>query len=519
MLPEAVAEFTRHWMNADWLRSEDSLHSIRERMLALKRDSQRQPPLARRKFVEFPSSGIYPPGLYLPQSLGIRISRLLSDRVYVWFYSARVCNALCAVLLIFLALRLAPGYELLLLLPAVLPMSLSQMATVSSDASIFGLTTLFIALCIRFLNKDNFLIRSGLVLSLLLLVMGKPVHLALGLLLLLAHKRLGWRRAISFCLLAVGVAIIFYAGWSFVIKRFFSLAGEAHGQNPAAQIHFITLHPISFLRVLLVTLRHGAVFLSREMIGVLGWEVLVFPAWFYLAVACLLAIILFIVFFNCKKVGVFNLAVGSLAASGLVMGVLLAAYILWTPPRFHFIIRLQGRYFIPALAILATLSPPFSRLSWPSRVTLAISTIGCLLLSAYFTVRMLDHYYFPRSIFLEKNIHDVFKIVPDQSCSASEENVLDSWLDWVITGTSTTPGEFRVLATTEDGTIVGESDPALAGADFPYVLLPGSSRSRWRLHVWLLNRNASLRFWLVRGNSACSFGSELHFKPIAMPDA
>ena len=209
-----------------------------------------------------------------------------------------------------------------------------------------------------------------------------------------------------------------------------------------------------------------------------------------------------------------------MAATGLVLGVLLAAYILWTPPGFKFIIQLQGRYFLPALGILAILSPPFLRLNRSSRVALAVSATGCVLLSAYFTVRMLDHYYFPRSTLLEKNIHDVFTIVPDQSSSeASEGAVLESWLDWVITGTSTSPGKFRVLATTEDGAIVGESDPALAGADFPYVLRPGSSRSRWRLHVWFLKGNANMRFWLVRGNSACSFGSELHFTPIPMPDA
>ena len=421
VLPEAVAEFTRHWMNSDFLRSEDSLHSIRERMLALRRDSQTQPPLARQRFVEFPSAGIYPPALYLPQSLGIRIARLFSDRVYVWFYSARVCNAFCTILLIFLALRLAPGFELLLLVPAVLPMSLSQLATVSSDASIFALTTLFIALCIRFLNRDSFLIRLGLILSLLLLVMGKPVHLALGLLLLSAYKRLGWRRAISFCLLAAGVAVTCYAGWSLVIKRFLSLAGEGHGQNPTAQIHFIIAHPLSFARVLLVTLKDGRIFLSKEMIGVLGWEVLAFPTWFYLAVACLLVIILFVVFFHCKKAGLFNLVIGSVAAIGLVLGVLLAAYILWTPPGFKFIIRLQGRYFLPALGILAILSPPFFRLNRSSRVVLAVSATGCLLLSAYFTVRMLDHYYFPRSTLLEKNIHDVFTIVPS-SVVASTRN-------------------------------------------------------------------------------------------------
>jgi uncharacterized membrane protein len=519
VLPEAVANFVRHWMDTDSLRSQDALHTIRERMRAIESDSQTQASIAKKRFVEFPSAGIYPPSLYIPQSIGIRVARFFSDKVYVWFYSARIWNAVCAVFLIFLALRIAPQHHFLLMLPAVLPMSLVQIASLSNDASIIALTILFVALCIRFLVEDNFLIRLALVLCLFLLVTGKPVHLALGVLLLTAHKRLGWRRAVSFCSIAVGFAVVSYFCWSYLVRPFIALAGEGHGQNPSAQVRFIIAHPILLAKVVLSTLKHYGPHFFEGTVGALGSEALSLPTWFYFATGYLIAAILLIILLNFKEVALPNLVWGSFAGAGLVLGVLLAGYVLWNPPAASKINQIQGRYFLPALPLLAFIAPPLSKLSVISRIGLTVASIGYLLLSVYLTVRIVDHYYFPRSTLLGKNVHSLFSEVPDHSCPASLGDVFDTWLELVISGRTEMPGNFRVLVTAEDGTVLGESDPVLAGADFPYVLLPGSSRSRWRVHMWYINKNTSARLWLIHGNSACSFGPKLHFKSILMPDA
>jgi uncharacterized membrane protein len=520
VLPQAVADFVRRWMNTDTLRSEEiTSRTVGQRIHALDKASYSEAPIEKRKFVEFPSAGVYPPALYIPQSVGIRFARLFTDKVYVWLYSARVFNSLSAILLIFVALRVAPQHEFLLMLPAIVPISLSQFASVSSDASIIGLTILFIALCIRFTNEDDRLIRIGLIVSLLFLVLGKPVHLPLAFLLLMSYKRLGWRRAISFFVLAVGIAGVSYITWSYLVRPFIAMAGEGHGQDPPAQVHFVVAHPISLMKVVAVTLKKDGFQLSKQLIGVLGWEVLSLPAWFYVMALGVAALVLFIIIRHRKQVAMANLILGCCAAVALFASVLLAAYILWNPPASPTIIRLQGRYFLPAMAVIAVLAPPFFSLRRSSRIALAASTISFLLLSAYFTVRTLNHYYFPQCELLGRNIYDTLDRKPDHSCPASFESVHDSWLEWIITGKTVRPNDSKVIAVADDGTILGESDPALTGADLPYWLLPGSSRSRWRLHVWYLNRFDHLQLWLVRGNSACSFGPTLQFTPITMPDA
>jgi hypothetical protein len=403
-------------------------------------------------------------------------------------------------------------------------MSWALIASLSSDASIISLSVLFVALCIRFLSEGGLLTRFGLVLCLLLLVLGKPVHLAFGLLLLAAHPRLGWRRAISFCGIAMGIAVISYLWWFWLVRPFITIAGEIHGQNPSAQVRFIIAHPISFIRVMLVTLHQDAGHLIREVIGVLGWEALALPRCFYIAMFGLGVLIFAVILVNLKQTILSRFILSSFAGLGLAIGVLLAAYILWSPPEAPTIVRLEGRYFLPGLAVIALVSPPIFRFTTFSRIVLAIASIGYLIFSAYLTVRILDHYYFPRSILVGKNMHGFFNDLPSQSCPASvQEDAIESgatsWFDWVITGTTANHGSFRVIVATDDGRILGESDPVLTGADFPFVLLPGSSRSRWRMHIWYLNKFENARLWLIRGNTACSFGPQLEFTPVPLPDA
>lgn len=478
MLPAAVFDFVRDAFTTEYLR----LHTIRERMEVFERASRLEPPLTQKKFVPFPTAAIYPPALYLPQATGIRIARLFSDKVYLWFYCARVFNAVCAVFLVFLALRIAPQRQFLLMLPAVLPMSLYQMGSISSDASIIAVAILFVALCIRFLTADSTLIRFGLVLCLFILVLGKPVHLALGLLLLAAYRRLGWRRAILFCGIAMSLAGSFYILWLYLVKPFMLLAGEGHGR-PAAQIQFIMAHPVSFMKVVVVTLKDDGRDIVQQLIGYFGWVELPLPPWFYKITAGLAALIISLIIVNRKKVDYPNALIGSLAAASLSAAVMIAGYVMWNKPASPQIEMIQGRYFIPILPIAALVAAPLLQFDGFSRMLLVVSSLSFLLLSEYSTIRIAYHYYFPHSAMAGQNINALFKEVPDQACPAWSESSKEGSFWHVESGRTDGLKTFRVLFVGDDGTILNESDPALIGAEFSYELLPRSSHSRRRISI------------------------------------
>jgi uncharacterized membrane protein len=510
MLPIAESEFVRDKMSTDFLRKEDGLRTIPARLAALDLAARGQVPLSEQRFAAFPGATVYAPALYLPQAIGIRLAALFSNKAYIFFYSARVFNAITAVILIFLALYLAPTHQHLLLIPAVLPMSLYQFSSVSSDAGIIALSVLFVALCILFLSVDGFPIRAGLLACVFLLTLGKPVYLPAALLLLAAHKRLGWRRAILFCSGVITVSGAAYLFWSYTARAFFATAlPDAPGRNPAMQIHSITAHPASVMNVFLTTLSHHGWPIVGDMIGCFGWLALPLPIWLYKAAVGTGIAILACLFLNRTAVQRSCFVWGCLAALSVLLAVCLASYVLWTPPGSIEVHGIQGRYLLPVLAIFAFVAPPLSRFHGPSRVFVRVLTVGFFLLSAFWTVRIVDHFYFPRSKVLGQNVYKLYDQASVQSCPASIEGVIPSWFSVVETGRAAAhDSKYRVVLAEENGTIVGESDSVLIEAE----------PSQWRVSMWTPGGVERIHSWFIVGKSACAFG-DIEVRPHRMPSA
>lgn len=522
LLPAAAVDFVRDKMNPEYYRNEDRLHSIAARLRALNAAAQHQAPLSQQEFGVFPGSAIYFPALYLPQTVGIRLARLFTYKVYLWFYAARVANAVTAIGLIFLALLLARGYRLVLLIPAILPMSLYQISSVSSDAEFISVSILFVALSIRFVGSDGRALRGALIACLFLLTLGKPVYLPFALLLLPAYKRLGWRRAILFCAGVIAFCSCAYVAWSYFVRPIFAMAArDFESRNPSAQVGYILTHPVGFL----IALRHTVIWDSstmiRSMIGDFGWVGMPLPLWFYHLTYGFFAIILLCLFLNWKQIRISKFLSGGFAAAGALLAIALAGYVLWCPVGSNVIGQLQGRYFIPVLAILAFFFPAMDRIGRRSRRGLAVLVLGFFALSAFTTVRTVKHYFFPQAALDGQNVYALFRDVSGQSCPASAgPSVTLGWVSTVGRGTARVDGRFRVLLANKNGTILGESDPALTGSEFPYDLLPGASHSKWLVHIWTVNRQpTTLRYWLIRGNTACTFGPVINLKPYQIPSA
>lgn len=517
-LPAAAPDFVRDKMTPEYFRKQDQLHTVGQRLRALDQAAQTQAPLSEKRFAPFAGATIYPPALYLPQAVAIRFARLFSNKVYVWFYSARLLNASVAVLLIFFALRLAPAHQLALMIPAILPMSLYQISSISTDAAIIAVSILFVALCVRFLESDGALMRIALVACLLLLTTGKPVYLPFGLLLLAAYKRLGWLRAIFFSSVATAVAAGAYIAWSYLVRQFIPLAGgDFPGHNPSAQIHFTVAHPMGFASVLLNTLQWDA---RQIILQVIGWfSEVPLPPWFYKAAYAFAAALLLLILLNFMRNDISRIVTGALAVASILAAIFLASFVLWTPVGSMRILQLQGRYLLPVVAILAFFVPSLNQLRSVSGKVLTVLVLGFFVLSTFTTIRILNHYFFPESKLLGKTIRDLFAERSDPSCPATVSLEYHGWFSSVADGRAETRDDFRVLITNETGTILAESDPVLAGVDFPYYLLPGSSRSRWLVRFWTPNRFGTLHYWLVDGKDACIFGPELKLAPYHIPEA
>jgi hypothetical protein len=262
------------------------------------------------------------------------------------------------------------------------------------------------------------------------------------------------------------------------------------------------------INVLLATLKHQGWTIIGETIGFFGWLALSLPTWFYEIAFAMGAAVFWCLLLNHNAVRRVYFVWGGLAALSTLLAVCLGSYVLWTPPGSPEVVGIQGRYLIPAFLLLLFMAPPLNRVSMSSRAFVCALTIGFFLLSAFWTVRIVDHYYFPRSELLGQNVYKLYKISSATSCPASIESLLPSWFSEVATGQATAheSGYHVVLAKT-DGLILGESDPVLIGG----------GPAQWRANMWNPNSAEGIDSWLIQGNSACIFG-HVDLRPRPIPD-
>lgn len=97
------------------------------------------------EFVDFPSMAVYTPVSYVPQAIGIRLSRLFSDSAILALYSGRLITLICWIIALFYAIRITPIFKWLFVALALLPMSVFIHASVSADTITNAVAFLLIA--------------------------------------------------------------------------------------------------------------------------------------------------------------------------------------------------------------------------------------------------------------------------------------------------------------------------------------------------------------------------------------
>jgi hypothetical protein len=303
-------------------------------------------------FIPFADEMIYNPIYYVPQAAGIALARVFSPHVYTWFYAARVVNALCAVLLVFVALLLSRPQQVILATIAILPMCLTQMASISPDACLIGGSILFVSLCLR-LRERHGRATEWICLALgIWLMMGRPVLFPAALLPLVARHRIGNRKALGLCfamwVIAGGISLL----WARQVTDVFPPVAAIWHSDPAQQIHYLESSPFHLGPILANTAAKNSQLLSVELVGVLGWLSLRLPRWYYEFYADASLVIL-LLFFSLRRIFSWSGLIVIGAALAYIAAVLVSIYVLFSPPGSPTVENLQGRYFIPVLAFLA----------------------------------------------------------------------------------------------------------------------------------------------------------------------
>ena len=342
------------------------------------------------------------PQYRLPAVLGIMVGKALGLSGYVTFMLGRLLNALYAVVLISLAVRLAPVGKNALMAVALLPMCLHLFGSYSYDVGFVGLSFLTLALLLRlFYGKGqvSLPLMMGFVLCSTLLAPGKIVYLVIGLLcVLVPNERFSSKRtALCFKLVAVSVPIACVLLLSYT--RIAVTLGADAAADPNALDHrgqeegtFYTLgdivgHPVESLRFFAHSMvAEGRFYLKTLVGGSLGefQRNIKAPRW--------LIVLLFVpLLFGTVRAKDDDQAMSRPLRIGFVvtsvigtLGIILSMWTGWTFTSDSYIHGVQGRYLLPFIpGMMLAIRPKRFGVSWSMGHVIVMSflSLECLYLS------------------------------------------------------------------------------------------------------------------------------------------
>jgi len=211
------------------------------------------------RFVAFENTAVYSPVSYVPLALGVGVARLAHAPVPLLFSIGRLFGAFAYIGLVYLALRVATSGRNVLLVVALMPMALTSASEYSADTMTLALALLLVAGIIRCRQDPGaarwaFALAGGAAIA---LALTKSTYAVLAVALLAVPSSFLASRAAS---MAVKVGVVAAAGlaalWWTHLVGYVALAAYSYpaGVDPSAQIHYILAHPLSYAKLVWMTL-------------------------------------------------------------------------------------------------------------------------------------------------------------------------------------------------------------------------------------------------------------------------
>lgn len=296
---------------------------------------------------------VYSPLPYIPQALTIRIMSLFTDNLLIIFYMTRIVNLLVSVFLLYLAIKIIPFGKNIIFFIAIIPTTLSQIASVSPDALTITSSILFVAYLLKLIfGKDKITIKNIITLAVIGTVLGlcKIVYVPLALLTLLIPKEKynKKRDRVLMCVLAVALPIIANLAWLGVASTHLSLIDN--NKSDAQKLNILS-NPIEYLRICFYTLYHDFdLYLMQLFGGFMEHIEMVHVGW--INVIAYIIIFIIIVLFDKdikdkldKKMKI-TISIVLFIICGLIYT---SIYMQWSTLKNYYINGVQGRYFIELL--------------------------------------------------------------------------------------------------------------------------------------------------------------------------
>jgi len=359
-------------------------------------------------YIFFPNTSLYSPVSYIPQSIGISIGRIFDAPPLVLVYLGRIFNLAFWISIIYFSLKITPIYKWLFLLLALLPMSISQSASLSADVMVNGLSFLLISIIFNLAFNLKAILEKKelffLVIIAILLTLSKSIYFFLILLYFLipfsktkSTKNYFIQAAVltisTFITLIISSLIINY------LTNQINPIEAIYGDNPAIpkinpikQMEFVLNDIWGFIVMVLSSFYLLHEMVLKSYIGILGWMNVLLNSYYYYFVPFVLTAIAIL---ETKKEITFTLSQKLLmfiTFVGIVFIFSFTMYLSWAEVGSEMIGNLQGRYFLPIAPLLFSLYYN-NKITVKPTVTPVISII-CILISIVVTVQAITEFYY-----------------------------------------------------------------------------------------------------------------------------
>jgi uncharacterized membrane protein len=330
-------------------------------------------PQGRPVFVEFPNAAVYSPVPYLPSATAIRIGRGIGLSTLATLWLARLAGVTAYAALVALAVRRAPARRWLFAAFGVLPVALTQSATVSADTVTYALVLLVVAEAARLALTPGTLPATALGVAAsatLALALAKQPYVLVAALLLVPAWRHRGRVAVGLALTLV-VAAVLATAWSAWAREGYTAPSFAAAEldrdayayrdvDPDEQLRYVQDHPLQFFKIVSRTwTTHGGEIVPDVVAQQPAWR----PPW-WLALAAGAALVAAWRADPARAGGRAFAWTGLGVAAAVALAVLLLAYAGWNAVGAPRIDAFQGRYLLPALALAAIAALPVAQGRW-----------------------------------------------------------------------------------------------------------------------------------------------------------
>lgn len=306
------------------------------------------------------TSAVYSFLQYIPQAIGIFITRIFTDKVLLIAYGGRIMNMIFSLGLIYFAIKKIPFGKKILLLLSYIPIAIEGFSSLSPDAMTISVAFFYIAYILNLaFSKQKHIIdyKKMIFMTILSVIVAlcKIVYLPLVLLMFIIPKdKFKNEKKIKNVIIIAAIACIINLIWLGFAGIYLSHFREG---DSAVQVKSIFMHPIEYIQNCLYTLNlNGADYIYTMFGGKLGWGELVNV--YSIVPYTLFITLIWITISDEETKDKFKLyqkvwiALTLLAIVGLIFTSL---YVQWTTCSSDWILGIQGRYFIPILPLLALL--------------------------------------------------------------------------------------------------------------------------------------------------------------------